>query len=261
LKNWFIALALMLGAYTTADAAPSAALVQMQTEMLAPTVQLDGNCSGQIISSRRTDKGVVATYILTAKHCVADMDDKEVKVQVPEFDKNLHEVSEHVYFGEVFTKGGKADLALVKLRDEKTTFTTIAKLAPLDVELYEGESTWVVGYPLGANRVMTEGTLNAGLHMDLGDGGLKDWMRASNDIAGGNSGGGIYHKSASGHYELIGTTTLGATMAPFIGVYTSISDIQTFLKNQATAEVYENLFGKGKPQPYGLNIYGAYGNN
>jgi len=156
---------LALAALAAATATPvlagaPAGLAQMQTQMLAPTVQLDNNCSGQIIFSCADVKsGKVETYILTAAHCIADMGNKDISVQVPEFDDRLHKIAEHVYFGGVFVQGYKADLAIVELRDHATVFANVARLAPLKTALYEGEDTWTVGYPLGANRVLTEGKL------------------------------------------------------------------------------------------------------
>lgn len=221
-------------------------LETLRDQTLLPTVQIDDNCSGQIVYSKRDQKtGDVATYILTAKHCVSGMTGKDVLVDVPTYDKKGRLTVETRYYADVDALSWTGDSALVKLKDADTWFgNRTVKLAPLSRQLFEGEQVWTVGYPAALTRTITTGLLNVGLRNDV-TGKLTEFYRATPDIVGGSSGGGLYHRNDAGDYELIGTTTAGYRIGTYLGLYTTIGDIQAFLKNQAPI-IYKEIYGEAK---------------
>lgn len=231
----------------SAWAAPPAGVRQMNEQMFVPTVEVGDGCSGQLIYSKRSaETGKVTTYVLTAKHCVSDMKASDrLAVTVPRYLKGKL-VSEERYTAVVYAQAYTLDLALVKLLDEDRYFNPVARLAPLDPDLYEGEPVWAVGYPLRAGRVVTQGLFNAGFFLGVQGMNAQDYTRTSADIAPGSSGGGLYRMSAEGDYELIGVTSAGARGTPFISLFTSIYDIQKFLKDQAFV-VYKDVYEAKTP--------------
>lgn len=222
-------------------------VVQMRDQMLAGTVQINGNCSGQIIYSKRSQEtGDVATYVLTAKHCIKDSTDKEIAVSVPVYDEKTAPTSEVVYYATIAAQAYGADVALLKLRDTGKWFNTTIRMAPVGVEYWEGEPVWTAGFPQGLSRTVTHGLLSTGVRINVGGSGLKDYLKATPDAAPGSSGGGLYHKNAGGDYELIGTTTAMFGGFSFLIAYTPIVETQKFLKVQMP-EVFKDLYGDAKP--------------
>lgn len=257
-RGFAVAMALMLGT-SFAHAASSADLTSLRDQVFTPTVFLNmgaGTCSGEIIYSNRDQKsGEVKTLVLTAKHCIPSSEAMEIRVIVPTYDKKGAQTSDSVFYATTFAKSWEVDSALLVLRDKSTYFDHVAKVAPLDVALIEGEDVWAVGYPLGFSRTITQGLLAANIRVDqafFNDGAAKlhEYTHATPDIAGGSSGGGLWHKNAKGEFELIGTATALPGANHFMGIFTSVGDIQDFLKASAP-DVYEAQFGK-KPEitPY-----------
>jgi S1-C subfamily serine protease len=248
------ALAFFVSAHAFAD--PSPALLKLHEQALVPSVMLEmgdgSSCSGTVIYSEPNPEAPkeITTYILTALHCVKDEPTEPLRVEVPTYDKMLVQTGSVTYRADVYARSWKSDSALLVLKDQTTHFEHVAKIAPPDEALYEGEDTWAVGYPLGTSRTITRGVYAPTYAIKLDAGKLADYDRATNDIAPGSSGGGLFHLNTAGDYELIGTTTAGYRGAPFMGLYTGVASIQDFLKSQAKG-IYEQQFGvKVDPPSY-----------
>lgn len=209
--------------------APSEELKKLQAQVLGNTVQLNENCSGTLIWSKRDDKsGEVRTVILTAGHCVQDDMAKDVKVDFPIY-QNSRLVAKNRYIGRTLGVYFAADLALVQLVDKQTYFATVSRIAPDTPEVTMGEDAWTVGYPLGAALTVTKGLFGALETIDFPKSGT-EYFRATPDIAPGNSGGALYHKNGAGDYELLGVTTAGMRGFSFVNFYTPIEKIRAYLK-------------------------------
>lgn len=197
-------------------------------QILDPTVLLEldegGKCSGELVySGRDTKTGEVTTLVLTAKHC-AQHSENLADVIVPHYDRTLRKVSYVGYKATVRGRSSSADIALYELQDRDTVFDNLVRLAPKDTTLEIGEPTWAVGFSLGLEKTVTEGLL--GPLQTVGD---NEWLRATSDIAPGNSGGGLYHKNDAGDFELIGVTVVSAGSASFVTGSVPISEIQKYL--------------------------------
>lgn len=202
-------------------------LDDMQNQMFAVTGQINGNCSATLIHSKRDSaSGEVVTIFLTAKHCVTG-NKSDMFVDLPVYQDN-RVVKKDRWIARVRGEFYAGDLALVELRDRQTVFPAVAVLAPAKPTLRMGEDVWTVGYPLGMALTVTQGLFGAIETNDFaGPGG--EYFRATPDIAGGNSGGALFRKTASG-YELIGVTTARARSDSFVGLYTPIGAIHAYLK-------------------------------
>ena len=211
----------------TVFAAP-AGVDKLQKQVLVHTAQLNNNCSASLVYSGRDQvTGLVKTILLTAKHCVAGQkSDMKVEFQVYQ---NNRIVKRDQYIARVAGEWYKGDLALLELRDKQTYFANVAKIAPDKTELFMAEDVWTVGYPLAMSLTITRG-LFGGLETQDFNGPGMEYYRATPDIAGGNSGGALYHQNAAGDYEIIGVTTAGVRGNPFVGLYTTVIDIREYLK-------------------------------
>lgn len=216
---------------SAAHAVPSSEIKQVTEQMLSPSVQLNRNCSGTIVYSGESDiPGENVTYILTAKHCVPDATVTQ-EVFIPTYQSNKI-VKEELYTGKVEKLYWYHDLAVVVLFDTETVFENIADVAETGVELFEGEDIWTVGYSRGMTRTISDGLF--GNRQNITVETLKpnvEFFRATSPIAGGNSGGALFHKDAeTGGYTLIGVTSAGMVGHDFINFYVPIEEINTFLK-------------------------------
>lgn len=201
---------------------------KMQKEMIGLTAQLNGNCSATLVYSKRDDvSGDVTTVFLTAKHCVAG-DKSDMKIELPVYQKN-RVVKRDSYVARVRGEWFAGDLALVELKDKQTFFPAVAKIAPSEPEVAIGDAVWTVGYPLGWSLTITNGMFGA-IETQGYDKPGTEYYRATPDIAGGNSGGGFWHLNKAGAYELIGVTAARSRSDSFIGLYTRVADIHTYLK-------------------------------
>lgn len=226
-----IALAIIMAVFTSPASATD--LVKLQKDALAPTVQLNRNCSGQIVYSARDEKsGEVKTYILTAKHCTKDVADRINEVYLPVYQKG-RVVSELLYKADVVSQYYKHDLALLRLKDTATSFADrVAKVAARDIDLPIGSPVVTVGYPFGLTLTVNEGTFAARGSIPFPE-DTKDteYFRASPAIAGGNSGGGLYTVKADGGFELLGVTDLkiGQDATSEAGFYVPVDIVRDFL--------------------------------
>lgn len=228
--------ALMAAVIAAFFVASPASANQLRDEVLAHTVQINGNCSGTLIYSDRDKKtGDVETVILTARHCIANIDKQDVFVDFPVYQKN-RVVKKDRYIARVKAQSYKADLALVSLKDKQTYFDKVAKLGGDDVDIAMGDPVVTVGYPLGNALTVTSGLFGSLETINYPSDGV-EYYRATPDIVGGNSGGAMYHKTATGAYELIGVTTAVHRMYTFFGLYTPAADIYEFLKVSLPAAV------------------------
>lgn len=218
-----------------AHAADKAELEKLQKQVLGVTVQLNGNCSGTIIQSKRDDvTGEVKTLILSAGHCAIDKE-ADQRIEIPVYQAN-EIVKRDAYVGRVEGIYFGADLSLWRLKDKQTFFPNVAKLAPEKPVLLMGEDVWTAGYPLGGVLTITRGLFGSLETSDFDKPG-KVYYRATPDIAPGSSGGALYHKNDAGDYELVGVTTAGARGFPYVALYTPLSDIYAYLKVAAPETV------------------------
>ena len=242
-----VAVCLAVPAYAAVDAdastqttvsAVDAGLAKMQDQMLAPVIQLNGNCSGSIIYSDRDDKtGDITTYVLTARHCVKGNADKDMAVDVPQYQK-MRIVKKDRYIARVKAQDSRADLALLELKDKQTFIAHTATIAPEGSLFVMGEPVWTVGYPLGMALTITGGYFGSIETVDYPRDGV-EYFRATPDTAPGNSGGSLFHRDGEGNYELIGVTTAGWRGWPYMTLYTRLADIRNFI-GRAAPEVFGN---------------------
>lgn len=202
-------------------------------EAVTYSAQLNDNCSSTLIYSDR-DKvsGEVKSILLTAKHCVAEADGYKMKVEFP-VHQGHRAVGEKVYYGEVKGKDYKSDLALIQLTDKNTYFPSVAKVAPDNYSASLGDQAYIVGYPMGLHISVTPGNWG-GLQNPTGNDEL---LHINANVVGGNSGGAAF-KEIDGEYKVIGVTCCGFSRAPWVGYYTSVEDINRYLK-VALPELYK----------------------
>lgn len=210
----------------------AADLTKMQDQMLAPVIQLNGNCSGSIIYSDRDDEtGDVTTYVLTARHCVKDAPKKDMAVDVPVYQK-MRIVKKDRFIARVKAQDSRADLALLELKDKQTFIAKTATIAPEGELFTMGEPVWTVGYPLGMALTITGGYFGSIETVNYPTDGV-EYFRATPDIAPGNSGGTLFHMNKDGNYELIGVTTAGWRGYPYMALYTTRDAIRDFISRVA----------------------------
>lgn len=227
-----IAAALLALASTSAIASPPAEIVKMRDQMLGVSAQINDNCSSTLIySDRDKETGKVQTLFLTAKHCVEGASDKDMMVDIPVYQSNRI-VKKERYIGRVKAQSYKVDLAIIELKDTETYFKATAELASPDDEVWIGEQTWTVGWPEARALTITTGLLGPLETIDFPKAG-SEYHRASSPMAGGNSGGGMYRKTAAGDYELLGVTVVRSRAENFIGYYVTAQQIHDFLKISA----------------------------
>jgi S1-C subfamily serine protease len=189
----------------------AADLTKLRDQALAPVVQLNRTCSATVIHSDRDEtSGEVTTLVLTAKHCVDGETNRLHTIYIPIYDKANRLVREDAWKVKVHGTFYKHDLALLRVVDTATLFPVVAKLAAKDVALVEGEPTTVVGYPYGFGRTKTAGEFGNRESIPFPDRSKDtEYFRATPGVAGGNSGGALFHETASGDFELIGVTSAG----------------------------------------------------
>jgi len=199
-------------------------------QVRTPSVRLDAFCSGTIISSKRDDKtGKVATYVLTAKHCVKDSEKDTIPIAKDKYN-GLDKAGKTVYDSTVFGTSYKSDLAILKLRDDQTFFDKVAKVAEKDINLQFGQAVVVEGYPVGMSMTETEGKLGykeeQPAFSDISQ--SKIFYRATPDIVGGSSGSGMFTFD-NGEYKLIGVVTGGYQHGTFVNYFTPVEEIRDYL--------------------------------
>lgn len=204
-------------------------LDKMRNQVLYMTAQLNGNCSATLVYSNRDLKsGEVLTVFLTAKHCVDSGQDALHYIDIPVY-QNGRVVKRDRYTAKVKGNHYKHDLALVELLDKHTFFETTAKISMNKEVPAMGTPVITVGYPLGLQLTVTQGLFGSLESVDFPKTNT-EYYRATPDIVGGNSGGGMYAVNASGDYELIAVAAAGHQVHNHIGLYVPTYAIHEFLK-------------------------------
>lgn len=196
--------------------------------------QDDGSCSGVTLSSTRdAQTNEVTTRILTAKHCVKDK--KFGFIPIKKFDKEGRLLSETRIGYDLERQDTQSDLAIITLRDKENVYpvSTVAQ----EQKVFEGDKVFVIGYPAGLARLMTDGYLATQFVVpergeDFGE-PLHNVFVASPDIFYGNSGGGLY-QMIDNNYELIGITSIKHNQMDHFGGYVGLEDINRFVDKSNT---------------------------
>jgi S1-C subfamily serine protease len=226
--------ALFIAACGYALAADRADLGKMQEQMLAPDVQLNRSCSASFIHSARDPRsGDVETLLLTARHCVDGQSKRHQIIYAPIYQGNRL-VEERALIASVIGADWASDTALLKLHDTDTLFEKLVTLAPERPILFEGEDVWAVGWALAKTRVVTEGTFgNLDILNLINEAEDIEYYRATTQIAGGNSGGALFHKTDKGDYEQIGLATASNRQHDFLTLWTPIQAIRKYIMTKA----------------------------
>jgi S1-C subfamily serine protease len=225
---WVGLFTLFITLAVTTQVANAQSIEQLNKELFSTAVQIGDFCSGNIIHSER-DKisGEVETIILTAKHCLINK--SRTTVNIIEYDKNLRKIKTNVYEATNFGMSYKSDLALLKLKDTNTVFLNVARIAPADIELTFGQTTFIASYPKGLSLTYTVGSLG---FVEIMDGFSsasisREFYRSSPDVKGGSSGGGLFVLNGD-KLELIGVTTGGWNDSTFMNYFTPIDEIRDY---------------------------------
>jgi hypothetical protein len=198
-------------------------------KVLEASPQLNGNCSSSLIYSDRDKKtGEVKSVLLTAKHCVADIQNQEMYADFPVYQDN-RVVEKRRFMVRVLGTDYKSDLALLQLVDKQTFFESVNKIGPEKLDMAIGDPVITVGYPAGMNLTVTSGLFVGYQSLDWPTDGF-EYLRTTPDIMGGNSGGQTFKITKAGDYEQIGVTCGVLKGNPFMGLYTSVNAIRAYLK-------------------------------
>lgn len=226
--KWFAAFAAVLAIvfFFIAFRAEAADPATMQRQALSVTWQLNEDCSATLVHSAYDYKAEgIRTTFLTAKHCV-DFN-RQMFIDRPVY-QDGRVVKKERYIAKLRGKHFKYDLALVDLIDSKTHFPEVAKIAPKDGMPPMGAQVFTVGYPVGWSLTVTSGLFGALETIDFPHVGA-EYFRATPDIAGGSSGGGMYRLTGSGDFELIGVASAKHRDFSYIGFYVPIYAIHEYL--------------------------------
>ena len=207
-------------------------ILRIQMEMLQPSVRINDNCSGQIVYSKYDQsKKQSRTLILTAKHCTTkNSNGKAFEIDIPEYNNGNSKMGERLLYAHLLATDGASDLALLEITNNIDIFPTVTTIENEYTPLFIGEDCWAVGYPLGWSIMVSKGLIGPKEVKRIEDLPYKEYLRATAQIAGGSSGGGLYHLSEDGSYKLIGIATAGIPGSGFIAVWTPLSNIVPFLK-------------------------------
>jgi S1-C subfamily serine protease len=230
MRNTLLAAAAVLAMCTTASAKMPADYGEI-AKVANATVQVNGNCSGQVIQSQRDAvSGRVSTLILTAKHCVGPKADEHHRISFPLYDAGLNPIGERIAIAKVAGRSADSDIAILRLLDTDTLHQFVAPLAAADVRLYQSEDVIVLGFPRGMALTVTRGSLGPRERALIGGTVALMLLRATAPLAPGSSGGGLYHIAEDGSYQLIGIVTAGISASPFMGYHTPIDQLRAYLK-------------------------------
>lgn len=224
LATSFAATALAIGAFSYAD---------FPSTMIDPSVQIGNFCSGTVIADPYLHDGIQKT-ILTARHCVQAVNDV-IPITVPSYvDMKLS--SEITYEFKVAFISKDSDLAILQFFGEQKGFDLP------EASIYEGDlefsmKTWLVGFPLGLPKIVTEGYLGwinkiPELHSMSKS---TEFQSFAINLMGGSSGGGLFVKDDVGRYQLIGTVSAGimnmySVSTPW-GSATPLTELRVFIKD------------------------------
>src|SRR5690606_9549034 len=92
-----------------------------------------------------------------------------------------------------------------------------------------GDDVLVVGYPLGLNLTVTKGTFVGYETLNWPRSGT-EFLRATPDIAPGDSGGLLIKINGDGSLEQIGVTAAGVRGFTFMNLFIGVDEIRDYLK-------------------------------
>lgn len=221
--------------------------VQVQREMLGPSVQLTSGCSGTIIESKKLNERNYRNLVLTAKHC---FDNPKVNsgvpyyIDIPEFD-GVKLVNTKTYVSSIVKVSKTRDLVVMEFASNTPQNAAIVGDINLFNDLEIGLDVVAVGYPYSGALTYSAGNLGP-IERSLGFGLTSgvSFQRATTQAGPGASGCGlfIFHE---GHYKLIGVLTGGSLsqvgdeekgtsdiMIDFTVYFTPLNFIVDFLKEK-----------------------------
>lgn len=236
----------LIGAYVAATVlfgtayADGLDLNKLADQVRSPTVQVllpngGGSCSATIVSSKRDEKTAeVATFILTAEHCVADAPMASYAVRLPVW-QDESSTTATMARAKVVKQGSVDghDMALLKLDDTRTSYATQVAKVGYNAKLKLGELVYTGGYPLGREFTVSEGRFSSVEEYNFSDNGVPvEFTRANAPISPGNSGGGLFHLNAAGDFELVGVADRGAgSPTSTFGLWATAKDVTKFLQD------------------------------
>ena len=191
----------------------------LKVDAILPVYKIDQGCSAVAIKINKDVR------LLTAAHCTKGNTEGYLDIETRDEDFKMISIDRRFY--EVLKSDVAVDLALLKIRDP--LFVPVTASIAEKVLVDEGDDVWTVGYPLGATRTVTKGLFN-GFQIDqFRSTSFIDMFRASPNIDGGNSGGGLFQKNED-KYELIGITSMKYNANNHMGLYVTLDDIHKFVR-------------------------------
>lgn len=187
-----------LAAYSQAD---------FPSTMIDPSVQVSDFCSGTVIADPYVQDGIQKT-ILTARHCVQKVGDV-IPITVPSY-VDMRLSSTITYDFKVAYISKDSDLAVLQLFGQQKGFN-LPEASIYEGDLEFGQKAWIVGYPLGLPKLVTEGYLGwikkiSELHSMSKS---TEFQQFAINLMGGSSGGGVFIQNDLGQYDLVGTVSAG----------------------------------------------------
>lgn len=186
---------------------------------------LDNQCSATTFDKTHR-------LLLTNWHCVSMAEkrdngqnyaDGSIFVTQRTYD-NFSVVKEITYVAELVVANPIADLAVVRIRDEKAILTEESKLSISD-DLIRGSKVLLVGNPQMQDGTLVVGYISSSARTLKIEGTSRKYFQVSGGVAGGASGGAVYNENG----ELIGVTAAASQSATYIGFAIPISVIREFL--------------------------------
>jgi S1-C subfamily serine protease len=209
---------------------------------------VDNQCSGTLIS-------VKEKLLLTNNHCVErsisvieeeSVDDegsvvkrkREKFADVPVAQghyKDFDQTGQSSYLMEIVAHDKKADLAVLRFKQDTIPFTLFSPILPDGIELKRGQPTITVGNPAGLEASVVRGEIMS-LTRKLEIGGQeRPYIQYSGGTFGGNSGGALYNADG----QLIGIPAAGFRDGPtYIGFAIPAQVLRDFLKDSCLESVY-----------------------
>jgi S1-C subfamily serine protease len=210
-------------------------LTNIQKEVISPSVQLNNNCSATAVYSERAkESGKVLTLFLTAKHCLANSVDRIHEVSQPVYSDDNRIIEKRTLKVKVRGVSYKYDIAVLEAVNDRDIFAPVATLGDASTKVAMGTPVVVAGYPAGLVLTLTEGVFGSRESIPFPSASKdSEYFRATPNIMGGNSGGGLYAQ-INGTYRYIGIASAGLGQITHVGYYTPIDQIQEYLKVMLT---------------------------
>ena len=146
--------------------------------------QFFGDAFGAIIPKDRIERslgsGVIISsdgYIVTNNHVVEGAD--KIIVALPDTNKE--------YEAKIIGRGGKSDLAIIKIKAKNLPFLKFASSDDLQV----GDVVFAIGNPFGVGESVTQGIISALNKSGIGINDYENFIQTDASINPGNSGGAL----------------------------------------------------------------------